>query len=267
MQSYYEILGIDSDASLPEIKRAFREKAKETHPDTAKPGSDNRDAGVRMVELVKIYETLINPQRRELYDRTRVRSSREKDDFDYRAWLLSHADDPSSVAKLIFFDLLHMNEDEAVTRWQAHGALAFPLSQYLDREDWMDCSFLLAEELDRLGDPWAACRLLFQLIEEEGRKPYFRHFFPEVEALLKEIVRERLLGRVDDELALDCLEDMVALPLPRKERARYWRSIGDALDRIGDADGAKQSWAEAISLDPSIKLAREKMRRVIGESW
>lgn len=265
MQTYYQILGVEEDAGLPEIKRAFREKAKRIHPDTAGAGADTGDAGVRMGELVRIYETLVNQDLREEYDRTRMRRVAKKDEFDYRAWLLKRHDDPASMAKLVFFDLLHLREEEAVSRWQALGALNFPLGMYLDREDWMDCSFILAEELDRLGDPWAACRLLFTIIAEEERKPYFRHFFPEVLGLLREITRERLVGRVDDELAIDCLEDLVQLSLPSKEKARYWRSMGDALDRIGDREEANRAWSMAMTLDSSLKLARDKMRRVMGD--
>ncbi len=33
--SYYDILGVDSKASLGEIKKAFRERALRLHPDTA----------------------------------------------------------------------------------------------------------------------------------------------------------------------------------------------------------------------------------------
>ena len=31
--NYYDVLGVDRDASLEQIKFAFRTKAKETHPD------------------------------------------------------------------------------------------------------------------------------------------------------------------------------------------------------------------------------------------
>lgn len=267
MQTYYQILGVEEDASLPQIKRAFREKAKSIHPDTAARGADTGDAGVLMGELVRIYETLVNPSLREEYDRTRARHVSKKDEFDYRSWLLKRHDDPASMAKLVFFDLLHLREEEAIARWQELGGLNFPLDAYLDREDWMDCSFILAEELDRLGDPWAACRLLLSIIAEEERKPYFRHFFPEVVGLLREIARERLLGRVDDELAIDCLEDLVQLAIPAKEKARYWRSMGDALDRIGDRKEANRAWSMAMTLDSSLKLARDKMRRVMGEQF
>ncbi len=264
MQTYYEILGVDRRASLPEIKRAFREKAKQIHPDIAGEKKKSLNTGLCMEELLNIYKTLIDPELRGNYDRSFTQVFRKKETFNYRSWLLSRNDDPESMAKLIFFDLLNLREVEAVMRWLDLGGVDFPLKKYLNREDWMDCSFILAEELDKQGDPWAATYLLFELIAEEKRLPYFRHFAPELELLLQAIVRTRLVGFTSDELVIDCLEEMLELPFPPKERARYWHMMGDAYERIGDSFAANTSWAQALACDPRIRLAQEKKRRAQG---
>lgn len=61
--SHYETLGVKEDATDADLKRAYRQKATEHHPDK---GGDARD----FAEVAQAYETLKDPQRRQLYDAT-----------------------------------------------------------------------------------------------------------------------------------------------------------------------------------------------------
>ena len=62
---YYEILGVSKNADKDEIKGAFRQKARQCHPDV----SDAPDAEEQFKELGKAYETLMDEEKRALYDR------------------------------------------------------------------------------------------------------------------------------------------------------------------------------------------------------
>ncbi len=63
---YYALLGVASDASDDDIKRAYRRMARELHPDST--GGDAA-AEARFKEVSRAYEVLRDPQRRARYDR------------------------------------------------------------------------------------------------------------------------------------------------------------------------------------------------------
>ena len=63
LPDYYEIIGVDRDASQEEIKTKFRELAKRTHPDRTKEDSEEE-----MTLLNKAYEVLSDEETRKKYD-------------------------------------------------------------------------------------------------------------------------------------------------------------------------------------------------------
>nr|KAJ3412098.1 DnaJ sub C member 3 [Polyrhizophydium stewartii] len=68
MKDYYKILGVPRDASEREIKKAFRKKAQEWHPDKYSGTLAKEEVEKKMSEINQAYEVLSNPELRERFD-------------------------------------------------------------------------------------------------------------------------------------------------------------------------------------------------------
>lgn len=75
-KDYYNIMGVDRDASQDDIKRAYRKLARRYHPDV----SSEPDAESKFQEVQEAYEVLKDPEKRAAYDRL-GQGWREGEDF------------------------------------------------------------------------------------------------------------------------------------------------------------------------------------------
>ena len=66
-RDYYEILGVSRDASLEEIKKAYRSLALKYHPDRVPP-EKKKEAEEKFKEISESYAVLSDPEKRKLYD-------------------------------------------------------------------------------------------------------------------------------------------------------------------------------------------------------
>ncbi len=64
-KDYYNILGVDKNASSDEIKRAYRKLARKYHPDV---NPENKEAEAKFKELNEAFEVLGNQQKKAQYD-------------------------------------------------------------------------------------------------------------------------------------------------------------------------------------------------------
>ena len=246
MKDFYKILGVRPNATLAEIKRAYREKAKLLHPDLS--GDPTlRDA---FSEVAQAYRVLSDARQRSIFDESFFikikRSYKNADSFNYYDWLKAREDEESR-AKLIFYTLMHQKEDEAVAefkRMQMNHA-DFSLKKWFTREDFMDYGYILAEELVIRGEYYDAMILLEQIIQMEYSYQYFYIFFPEVIDFTLNILKHNIDGIISDELALDVYERALDLNLGTRNDAFFLRKMSEEYRRLGDLSTSEICLAEA----------------------
>lgn len=248
MQNCYEILGVRRDATAAEIRRAYRIKAKLLHPDTS--GEKNSAAFRR---LVQAYEVLSDERQRAIFDQSFFSRYHVKhygtESFDYHTWLTAREDEESR-SKLIFWDLMHHRENEAVAEFKRMSVnhADFSLKKWFTREDFMDYGFILAEELTIRAEYYDAIILLEQIIRMEKTYSYFNLFFPEVMSFTVNILKRNVEGNIADELALDVWERALDLGFDSSDDAFFLKKMAEAYSRIGDKSTAEICLEEAVRI-------------------
>ncbi|MCR4580283.1 MAG: DnaJ domain-containing protein [Treponema sp.] len=249
MRDYYKVLGVRQNATLAEIKRAYREKAKLLHPDLA----GNSSKQELFSEVTQAYRVLSDSRQRNIFDESFfVRMKKNRSDvkeFNYYEWL-SERTDEESRAKFIFYTLMHHKEDEAVAEFKRMQTnhIDFSLKKWFTREDFMDYGYILAEELCIRSEYYDAMILLEQIIQMEYSYHYFYIFFPDVISFTLNILHKNIDGVIPDELAIDVFERALELNFGSKEDSFFLRKMGDEYKRLGDSSTAQICYAESARL-------------------
>jgi tetratricopeptide (TPR) repeat protein len=260
MVNYYEVLGIAQNSTAQEIKKSFRKRAKELHPDV-RPTEDKRSED-DMRLLLSAYEILSDIEKKTEYDRA-LHSFLHVRGFDYREFLLRRKDDPLSQSKLIFHDLLANHQDEAVELYERMVlGRGIALERYLSREDYMDCAFLLAEVFEARQRYDEAYRLYTRLYCFEQDKPYFHHFIEEVMDRLRILLCFKMLPGLEPDEAITKLKEMVRMDFSRKDNAFFCKKLAEVYASRGQQETALAYLQEALQLDRKLSGVKKLMERI-----
>jgi len=281
MLDYYDILGVAQDASMGEVKSAFRRLAKRFHPDTipsGKPvgklsktlagveGDGKRAAEGAMRLLLEAYRVLSDPEKRKAFDRLLRREASESGGFDFRAFLKARSDDPESQARLVVYDLLHDLDDDAIETYEKALSLGdFRLERYLDRGEAMDAEFCIAEAYERRDRVIKAWLHYKRLIQMEAERPWFRYFFDVVALRFRTVLLLKLPKVLDDEDLIDRLMEAVSLDLPSRDIAQFYRKSAEVHLRRRETAEAIECLGRAAKLEPKLAGLAALRRRAAAQ--
>jgi curved DNA-binding protein CbpA len=259
MINYYDVLGIRPEAKPEEIKRSYRRLAKEYHPDRH-PGR-TKWAEDQFRSIIRAYDVLRDPTRRSEHDRElqKVKQLHEREPADpYKESLESRPEDPTANARLILYELLNENDDEAVRLYEAflQREPDFELSEWLDTKDWLDCEFLLGEAYEKNGKWREALRFYEHVYAEEKDDPQ-RYFLDLVKEKIRDIYSKRLARRSPPLQAVAIYQKVLNLGIQKKTEAYIHKKIAEAFHKAGQLDKARDHLETAFRLEPKLKGAQK----------
>ena len=155
---YYKLLGLTSNATIDEIKKAYRVLALKLHPDIT--GND-KVKGERFRDITIAYETLSDEKEKEIYD---DRMGINKKTYDHRKNKSSHS---SIKSRIVETNKPIQPEHFNVKEWNAwhYGDDAIQVSAVTQTKNFMD---LGKESKDQQYYKRKAAREKAKLIKEMG---------------------------------------------------------------------------------------------------
>ncbi len=253
----YRTLKVGRGASAREVRASFKSLMIESHPDK-NPGR-RAWAERRVRELIAAYEVLSDPAQRATFDRESAsRGARGGPDPSAQKFtepFYFRKSDPESKALVVLHHFLHGKPRvgaKLLRDLEARNGRGF-LATYLDREDYLDCLYLIGEYHASQRQYLKAAERFLALYTHEKTSRFPRHYLDEVVRLLKDLYLRKIPKHSASEAALEGLKTAGGLRLTQAEERLRLKRMAELLYRNGDLPGARRVVERARALFPLSK--------------
>lgn len=245
--NYYAVLQVQEGAGQEEIKRSFRRLVKEYHPDR----NGNEPWAADKVKLViQAYKTLSDDSHRKLYDRLLKLRKNGACETPER-----HQNSLHTQAGNMLLDLLDGKGAPALESYERlrKTVSGLHLLNYFTFKDYIDCTFLLAEEYERQKKHASALELYEETYCQLQQKAQRQYLFDEIKDRIQRIYCRVLARRASPKEAIFYYEKALELDLGRAERAFVHKKIAESHFKQGDPFAASGHLKLALSLKPNLR--------------
>jgi curved DNA-binding protein CbpA len=261
--NHYEVLGVPPTASLQQIRENFKRLVLEAHPDKNPHRPEWSEKRIR--ELIEAFEVVGNEQARAEFDRLISVTDRARRGTKQEKPFFYSKKDPEARALLILHHLLNRRPQIALSLLgEMEGRLGTNyLAENLDRADYLDCLFLLAEYYADNRKYLSAARKLGALYAHERDARYPRHYFEQVVARLKDLYLRKLPRHASAGEALAGLKEAKELGLTKAEELVRLQRLAEVHASEGELDEAVRWLSRAEQLapgDPATKKVEATLR-------
>ncbi len=247
--NYYEVLQVDEGACAEEIKRSFRKLVKAYHPDR---NGSKLWAEKKVKQVIQAYKMLGDETRRSHYDKTHGRMKRNGNDAGgLRKW----QNTANSQARSILFDLLEGRGRQALETYDRlkKEDRGFSLLDRFSFKDYIDCTFLLAEECEgqkRYAEALEFYEEAYLRLEQGSKRQYL---CDEIKDRIQHLYCRRMARRADPKTAVGYYEKALELKLDKAESAHIYKKIAECHLKLGDYYSAAAHLNLALSLKPNLR--------------
>ncbi len=257
---HYGILNVDPAASSDGVRKAFRARLLEVHPDKAVGEVEP----ALLDAIMRASEVLGDPGRREEYDRRRSIRARMLDPLESIPHV-TESQRPIDRARAILFFLLEEKPEEATVRLEAleEEPLVY-LTRHLEVEEMIDASFLMGELYESRASHFEALAWYQEVIRLERKRRRHRPCYEETLDRTKRLLIQKIVPRVDARTSLEYLRRAETLDLDRVELADVHKRRAMAyLELDMKAESARQLQL-ALTAHPQLKGVRRLREELDG---